>query len=70
MFDPTKTLERVLSTGTVVRIRVEEIDSTAMMVHEARKRRGDGAWVRWAEFEGVQSPERLCLDRWTRVHDT
>lgn len=70
MFDPTKTLERVLSTGTVVRLRVEEIDDSTVMVHEARRRRRQGTWLRWPEFEGVQSTEQLCLERWHAVRDT
>lgn len=69
MFDPTRTIERVLSTGTVVRMRIEEIDGSTVMVHEALRRRADGPWVRWPEFEGVQHSEKLFLDQWRVVPD-
>jgi hypothetical protein len=63
MFDRSRLLERVLSTGTVVRLRVEELDGGTALVHQALRRRGDGPWVRWPEFEGEQSIEKLCLER-------
>jgi hypothetical protein len=69
MFDRSRTLERVLSTGTVVRLRVEELAEDRVMVHEARRRRAGGAWERWPEFEGEQSAAELCLDRCTPVPD-
>lgn len=62
MFDTTRTVERVLSTGTVVRLRVEDVDDFTVVVHEAKRRRGDGPWTRWPEFEGEQSRERLRLE--------
>ncbi|MEX2534183.1 MAG: hypothetical protein WD273_01170 [Trueperaceae bacterium] len=63
MFDPSKMYERVLSTGTVVRLRVEELGDGRLMVHEAQRRRGDGPWTRWPEVEGTQWAEDLRLDR-------
>jgi hypothetical protein len=63
MFDRSRVVERVLSTGTVVRLRVEELEGGRVLVHEARRRRGEGAWERWPEFEGEQSAAELCLER-------
>jgi uncharacterized protein (DUF1015 family) len=63
MFDRSRVVERVLSTGTVVRLRVEELEGGRVMVHEARRRRVEGDWERWPEFEGEQSASELCLER-------
>lgn len=61
MFDTTRIVERLLTTGTLVRLRVEDIDASTVIVHEALRRRGNGPWVRWTEFEGEQSRELLRL---------
>lgn len=69
MFDPTRAVERVLSTGTVVRLRVEELGEGRVMVHEARRKRGDGNWMRWREVEGEQSAAELGIDRCSPVEE-
>lgn len=62
MFDTTTMVERELSTGTVVRLRIEELDQETVMVHDAWRRRGDGNWKRWPNVEGEQSPGEIRLD--------
>ena len=62
MFDATRLLERTLSTGTSVRLRVEELADGRVMVHEAQRRRGDGDWSRWPEVEGIREGAELRLD--------
>ena len=67
MFDPTHSVERVLSTGTVVRLRVEELGEGRVMVHEALRKRGDGGWNRWREVEGEQLASELGIDKFSAV---
>lgn len=67
MFDPSRSLERVLSNGTVVRLRVEELGEGRVMVHEARRKRGDGNWMRWREVEGEQLADELGIDKCSPV---
>lgn len=69
MFDPSHSVERVLSTGTVVRLRVEELGEGRVMVHEARRRRGEGNWSRWREVEGEQLADDLGIDKCSPVGD-
>ena len=69
MFDPTHAVERVLSSGTVVRLRVEELGGGRVMVHEARRKRGDGNWSRWREVEGEQSAADLGIDKSVPVNE-
>lgn len=69
MFDPTRAVERVLSTGTVVRLRVEELGEGWVMVHEARRRRAGGNWMRWREVEGEQLADDLGMDKCSPVEE-
>lgn len=69
MFDPSILVERTLSTGTTVRLRVRKLDQGTVMVYEAKRRRPNGEWTRWSEFEGEQSAEALALDRCTVVDE-
>lgn len=67
MFDTTRVLERALSTGSLVRLRVEDLGDGRVMVHEASRKRGDGPWTRWRGVEGVHSAEELRLELFERV---
>ena len=69
MFDRSRSVERVLSTGTVVRLRIEELSEGRLMVHEARRRRGDGPWSRWPEVEGEQLAADLGIEKCSPVTD-